>query len=280
MKQVFPILLLVISAWWQSTGGSAPAPAQAAPSANGSPIPTEQENARKAKALLDQAIEALGGPAYLGIRTRSQQGRTYSLHHGQSTSSGILFWSFFEFPDNERIELTKERDVTEIFVGDKGWEVTYKGVREQEPKDLTDYLRRRKFSLDVVLRTWVNDPTVALFYDGFATAAHNPADQVTLINSKDEGVDLYLDTLTHLPIKKTFSWRDPVDRQKNVEEEVYGNYRLVGGVMTAWDVTRYFNGDMSGERFLNSVSYNEKLDPAMFDPHSGYDPNKKPSGKH
>ena len=81
-------------------------------------------------------------------------------------------------------------------------------------------------------------------------------------------------------MKKTFTWRDPVDRQKNVEEEVYGNYRLVGGVMTAWDVTRYFNGDMSGARFLNSVSYNETFDPAMFNPHSSYDPNKKPSGKH
>ena len=31
-----------------------------------------------------------------------------------------------------------------------------------------------------------------------------------------------------LPIKKSFSWRDPVDRQKNIEEEVYDDYKPGG----------------------------------------------------
>jgi hypothetical protein len=279
MKPVFPILLLVISAWCQSPGGAAPATPQTTPASNSAPPSALDENAQKAKALLEQAIQALGGQAYLGIRNRELQGRTYSMHHGQSTSGGVQFWSFTEFPDKERVELTKERDVTELFIGDKGYETTFRGTHPMDDKVLSDYLRRRKFSLDVVLRTWVNDPSVALFYDGFATAAEHNTQEVTLINSKDESVDLYLDSETHLPIKKTFTWRDPVDRQKNVEDEVYGNYRLVQGIMTPWDVSRYFNGDISGARFMNSVAYNQNLDPAMFDPNSGYNPNK-PSGKH
>jgi hypothetical protein len=148
-----------------------------------------------------------------------------------------------------------------------------------EPKDLVDYLRRRKFSLDTMLRRWINDPGVALFYEGNAIAAEHGAQQVTLINSKDESVTLYLDTETHLPIKKSFTWRDPVDKQKNLEEEIYYNYRLVQGVMTPYGFTRYFNGDMASDRTLNSASYNQGLDPAMFDPNSGYDPNK-PRHKH
>jgi len=80
-----------------------------------------------------------------------------------------------------------------------------------------------------------------------------------------------------LPVKKTFEWRDPVDRQKNLEEEVYDNYRQVpGGVMAPYNVTRYFNGDMTNQRFLNSVTVNQGLDEAMFDPNSGYNPNKPP----
>jgi hypothetical protein len=50
-----------------------------------------------------------------------------------------------------------------------------------------------------------------------------------------------------------------------------------------FNLTRYFNGDMAGQRFLNSVTINQGLDPAMFDPNSGYNPNKvpsKPAGKH
>src|SRR5260370_4052588 len=96
-----------------------------------------------------------------------------------------------------------------------------------ESKDVTDSLRSRKFSLDTILRTWVNDPSVALIYEGNAIAAEHPALQGTLINSKNESVTLYFDTDSHLPFKKTFSWRDPVDNQRNLEEEIYDNYRLV-----------------------------------------------------
>ena len=185
-----------------------------------------------------------------------------------------MFWSFTEFPDKERIELTKERDIAELYVGNKAWEITYKGAHPIEQKDLDDYLRRRRFSLDTVLRTWVNDPRVVLLFEGAAVAAQHPAQQVTLVNAQDESVTLYFDSDTHLPVKKSFSWRDPVDRQKNLEEEVYENYRPVSGVMAPYNLTRYFNGDMASQRFLNSVTINQGLDEAMFDPHSGYNPNK------
>jgi len=41
-----------------------------------------------------------------------------------------------------------------------------------------------------------------------------------------------------------------------------------------FNITRYFNGDMSRQRFFFSVTVNQGLDPAMFDPNSGYNPNK------
>jgi hypothetical protein len=248
-----------------------------APANNSSLIP-EDEYSRKARAIVNQGIQALGGNAYLTIRDREQQGRSYSLHHGRPSDEGVLFWSFSEFPDKERVEFTKERDVAELFVGNKGYEITYKGVHPIAEKDLTDYLRRRKFSLDTLLRTWVNDPSVLFLYEGDAIAAQHPALQVTLINSKNEAVTLDFDTETHLPVRKAFEWRDPVDRQKNLEEEIYDNYRQTSGVMVPYNVTRYFNGDMSNQRFMNLVTINQGLDQAMFNPYSGYNP-LKPSKK-
>jgi len=44
--------------------------------------------------------------------------------------------------------------------------------------------------------------------------------------------------------------------------------------MAPYNITRYFNGDMASQRFLNSVTINQSLDPAMFDPNSGYNPLK------
>jgi hypothetical protein len=284
MKLFFPILVLVCAV--SSLAGELPqtVPTTAAPqvSSEAKPsapaIPADQQNARKAKEFIDQAIQALGGQTFLTIRDREQQGRGYAFHHGRPSGGGNLFWSFTEFPDKERVEITKERDVAELYVGNKGWELTYKGAHPIEEKDLSDYLRRRRFSLDTVLRTWLTDPGVILLYEGNAIAAQHPAVQVTLINTKNESVTLYFDTDSHLPVKKSFEWRDPVDKQKNLEEEVYENYRQVAGIMAPYNVTRFFNGDMSSQRFLNSVTINQGLDQAMFDPNSGYNPNK-PAGK-
>jgi hypothetical protein len=284
MKLFFTILVLVCSAGSQSAAQTqnaatpAPGPKDAAKASPSPAIALDKEavqNSDKAKAIIEQGIQALGGEIYLTIRDREQQGRGYGFHHGNPTGGGGPFWSFSEFPDKERVEFTKERDIAQVFVGDKGYEITFKGPHPVEQKDLDDYLRRRHYSLDRVLRTWINDPGVVMLFEGNAIAAQHSAYQVTLVNAQNESVTLYFDTDSHLPIKKSFEWRDPVDKQKNLEEEVYDNYRPVSGIMAPHNVTRYFNGDMSNQRYLTSVTINQGLDPAMFDPNSGYNPNKQ-----
>jgi hypothetical protein len=265
MKYVISILLLVPFAIGQAT--TPPAPSQA--------IPVEQESAHKAQALIDQMIQALGGQAYLTIQDISQEGRTYSFHLGIPNSLGVQFWRFYKFPDKDRMELTKKRDVSFVENGDKGYEITYKGVRAQDAKDLADYLRRREYSLDWVLRRWLHEPGVALFYEGATVAEQRNAEQVTIMNARNQGVTLFIDADTHLPVKKTFSWRDPTDKQRNVEDEVYDAYRPVQGIMTPFSVTRFYNGDMSNQRFLTAVSYNQGLSDSLFEAAPSASPQKK-----
>jgi hypothetical protein len=241
---------------------------------NATAVPVDQQNANKARALLDQAIEALGGNAYLNIEDMTQEGRSYSFHHGEPSGAGGLFWRFYRFPDKERIELTKKRDVVYVYRGDEGFEITYKGVRYDEPKTVTDFVRRRNYSLEWVLRKWLHEPGMALFYDGASVAAQKDTQQVTLVNNRNESVTLYLDTTTHLPVKKSFSWRDPTDKERNIEEDIYDNYRPVEGVMTPYSVTHFYNGDMSGQRFLNAIHYNTGLSDSLFNVSVTYDPTK------
>jgi hypothetical protein len=262
MKNLFLIAVLAFTlassgqdATQSASQATSPSPSDSAAAkrpAISASLTNDQQNARQARALIDQAIQALGGGAYLNIHDMQQQGRTYGFHHGRPTGAGSLFWRFVEYPDKERLEVTKERDVAYVYTGDKGFEVTYKGSHAVEKKDLEDYLRRRKFSLETMLRVWINDPTVALFYDGNALAGNLPAQQVTLINAKNEAVSIGFDPDTHFPIKKSYKWRDPVDKQRNEEEEVYDNYRPVQGVMTPYSLTRFYNGDMQSQRFINS----------------------------
>jgi hypothetical protein len=268
MKYAVTFLLLTALAVAQNTSDAPPtaAPSTSTGSTTNSAIPTDQENAAKAKQLIQQAIQTLGGQAYLTWRTQTSQGRSYSFHHGEPNSLGTQVWRFREYPDKDRLELTKKRDIFEIFNGDKGWEVTFRGVRNLEDTDLQPYMRRRHYSLDSVLREWINQPGVAFFYEGQTVAAQKQTEQVTIMNAKNEAVTLNFDIHTHLPVRKSFTWRDPTDKERNVEEEIYDNYRNVQGILTPFDVTRTYNGEMSAQSFLTEASYNQALNPELFDP--------------
>jgi len=136
-------------------------------------------------------------------------------------------------------------------------------------------LRRRHFSLDWVLRKWLLEPGVALFYEGQTVAEEKPVEQVTVMNAHNEGVTIYVNVDDHLPVKKSFSWRDTTDKERNIEDEVYDNYREVQGIMTPHTVTRFYNGDMSSQRFVTKVGYNQGVSDSQFDP-AAATPGKKP----
>jgi hypothetical protein len=259
MKYLLVLLLLAGFARAQTTRAQTPNDTNSSQA-----VPVDQENSRKAKAVLDRAIQALGGQAYLSIQDISQEGRSYSFYHGRPNSVGVVFWRFYKYPDKERTEFTKKRDVIYVSNGDKGYEITYKGTRAQDPKDLADLLRRRHYALDAVLRKWINEPGVALFYEGQTATEGKSVEQVSVMNARNEGVTIFIDTSTHLPVKKSFTWRDPTDKQRNQEDEVYDNYREAQGVVTPFTITRFFNGDMSSQRFLTTVTYNQGLSDSKF----------------
>jgi len=230
---------------------------------------------KKARAILDEMIQALGGKAYMNLQDMEQQGRTYGFYHGNPSGQGSLFWRFWKWPDKDRFELTKQRDVIYIYNGDQGWEITFKGTRAEEPDELKDYLRARNYSLDNVLRRWLKQRETALFYEGSGLTQDKQVDKVTLINGKDEAVKLFIDQLTHLPVKKSYFVRDPESREKDEEAEVYDNWRPEQGVSTAHTVVVMHNGEMTRQRFIQSVSYNQGIPDSKFTATPTYVPKAK-----
>ena len=272
MKLLIAILLLSLGAFAQAAPSSQPAnsvaPAQSVP---------QDQNARKARALLDQAIQALGGQAWLNMQDMREEGRSWSIYHDQPTGTA-QFWLFWKYPDKERVELTKKRDWIIINNGDQGYEVTFRGTAPEEQKALQDYLRRRKYSLVWVLRKWLKEPGVALFYDGQVIAAQKQAQQVTIMNAQNEAVSIDMDYDSHLPIKKSFIWRD-ADRYRNEEVEIYDNYKMIQGVATPLSVSRFHNGDMVNQRFISNASYNQNLPDSLFQANVTWNPKDTPPAK-
>src|SRR5712671_780918 len=66
---------------------------------------TADPGAVKAKQLIDQMIQTLGGDAYLRFTDVTQEGRTNGFYHGTPSGGTAPFWRFYKFPDKERVAL-------------------------------------------------------------------------------------------------------------------------------------------------------------------------------
>ncbi len=267
-----PLLLTILAALTGAGLAQAPAAPPAAASAASWPTAHYAATAAKdpgvarAKKILDDMILALGGEAYLTMRDMTVEGRAYAFYEGRPKGLGVLFWRLWQAPDKDRVEFTKQRDIIDLYVGDQGYETTYKGTVAIDPKLLSEYLRRRQHSLEWVIRNWLSAPGSMILYDGTAIVEQNLADKVTILNASNDSVTIAVDPRTHLPVRKSYSYRDPLDRQFDEDAEIYSNYKVVQGIATPYSTVRMENGDMTNQRYVNKVSYNTGLAASLFEP--------------
>jgi hypothetical protein len=223
-------------------------------------------NAQKAKDIIQKTIQAMGGQAYLTFVDFKQQGRGFGFYQGASVGVGAPFTRFYFYPDKERYEFFKDGDWVIIHNGDKGYETTFRGSREEDKEANAEYNRRRQYMLDVVLRGWAQDPKTAFFYDGTTIAETRPVHKITLMNSQNQNVTLYINQNTFLPVKKSYTWRDPEYKEISEESELFDNWRTVKGIATPHLYTRTLNGEMNSQRFIRSVTYNTGAGDAIYKP--------------
>lgn len=224
------------------------------------------QNAEQARAVLNAMVKALGGDAWLNIRNVMQKGHVAAFFQGQPDLGTTELWQFHQWPDHDRVEVTKHRDVLEFYVGRQGWEVTYRGKKAIPADGLDEYLRRRDHSIETAVKVWMKDPKTILIYEGKRMAARHMADQVTLISADNQSITIQTDEQTHLPLSRSFQWRDPVYKDKNTELEEYAGYQTIEGFPTPLSITRSKNGDMVRQYYIDKVEYNRDLPESFWDP--------------
>lgn len=227
-----------------------------------------QGNQQKAKTILDQMVEALGGQAYLTAQDFYLEGRSGSFHN-ETLAGTSLYFRYWKWPDKDRFEITKQRDIVELYVGDSAYEVTYKGIRMLDPvKDekLKQSLLRRHYSLETVVRTWLTEPGILLLDEGPSISEGQMAEKVTIINAKNESVTLLISRDSHLPLEKRFSTRDPRYRDRDEESMIYGNWKVIQGINTPRMTIVRRNGEMLSQQIILNITYNTHPADALFDP--------------
>ena len=225
-----------------------------------------KENDQKARAVLALMVQALGGDAWMNMQNRYFEGRRSSFYRGDPTGGIVDYFEYHQYPEKDSTLYTKKKDVVQMLIGQEGWEITYRGKKAWPAEELDSALRRREHSIEVAIKVWLKDPRTVLFYDGQGLVQRHLADKVRLISSENDSITIEMDAQTHLPMRRTYQWRDPVYKDKNQAAEEYDDYHVFGGVQTPFTITNYKNGEMTDQRFLYKASYNIAIPPEIFNP--------------
>ena len=254
--------------------------AQARDIPSAAPTPAAGTPEQQGKKLIDEMVEALGGQAWLERKDSQVWGRTAQFFRGQPNGNVIEFTGWRRFPDAtqtgaERIGFLTDKsmilpgkkiDVVQIWTSDAGYEVTYKG-KTPIPKDIvTEYERRRQHSIENIVNAWIKAPGVMILAEGTTMVERRMAEKVSVLTADNDAVTIELDAATHLPLRRTFKWRNEQFKDFDEDAETYDDYHTVQGLPTPYNVTRYKNGDMVNQRFLTKIIYNQGLSPDLFNP--------------
>ena len=230
------------------------------------------------KRLLDEMYKALGGDAWLNKKTEYIEGQTAPFFQGQPSGGVARFVEFKKFsptePELARVEFVTYRGIIEpgtvrqvahLWTLVNGYEFTFKRRTVLPDKQVADYLRRRAHSLEEIMRVWVKEPGVVILFEGIGTRDRRPIDKVSILAANNDTITLELEQDTHLPLQRGFEWRNTEFKDHDLDEEVYGDWKLFDGIATPMNVERYRNGDMVDQTFYKKVRFNQPEDDSLFD---------------
>ena len=254
--------------------------AQASEIPSAAPSSSNTNPEQRGRQLLDQMVAALGGDAWLNRVDKSELGHTASFFRGAPNGIVIDFTAAQRFPtanlhEAERIGFITDKsiilpgkkiDVVQVWTDNEGYEVTYKGRTTLPLDQVEDYFRRRDHSIENIIRIWLKIPGVMVVSEGSTMVERRLADQVTILTPNNDAVTLRIDANTHLPLRRTFQWRNAQFKDLDEDAEEYDDYHTIQGLPTAFTISRYHNGDLTRQIFFTKVQYNQNLSSDLFDP--------------
>jgi hypothetical protein len=222
-----------------------------------------EASAAKAKAILQQAIEGLGGAAYLNVHNSDCTGRFAQFQHSGEIGGYIEIREYREFPDKNRVEYDPKATIIDLYAGDKGWSLDRSGVDEIPAADMAEYQAQLKMQMGYILRNRLNDTSLYFRYEGSDVVDLKEADWVE-IGGQGRTLRIAVGRSDHLPIRAVLQQRDPKTGEQNERSTYYASYHLIGGIQTPFRESRFLNGRQVYQVFWESCSYNVKLPPDFF----------------
>ncbi|HTC66697.1 MAG TPA: hypothetical protein VK685_06160 [Candidatus Acidoferrum sp.] len=222
-----------------------------------------EQRVAKARQILSQLTEALGGPAYLEVRERECDGRRAQFGHAGELMGFIDFKDYWRYPDKHRIDYSKKGNVIDAFDGNQGWTMDRAGVSEEPAQAVSDFAAAVKYNVDNVLRSGLKDQSLNLYYAGQGIVDMRPVDWVE-ISDGQRTLRLGIDRTSHLLLHSVINSVDENTQERTEETTIYTNYQRIGGVMIALQVSRERNGQRYYQAFYDICTFDPHLPEDMF----------------
>jgi hypothetical protein len=225
------------------------------------PPPTDPQ----AEAVLQKAVQNLGGEKYLKVTTQVGRGRFSRMKDGVVVSFDT-FVDVIVFPDKERTEFKGGGTKTvQANVGSTGW--VFDGDQElikvQSEGQIENFKKSIRVSLDNLLRGgWRGDGE--LTYVGKRAATLGKRNEVIKLTYKDGlVVEFEFAADDGLPVKAIYKGKN-ADDEEVTEEDRYAQFVDVGGIRSPFIIDRFTNGKPSSRINYETVQYNVRVSDTIF----------------
>lgn len=225
---------------------------------------TEKTDAH-GEAVLQKAIQNLGGEKYLNVRTQIGRGK-FSVIRDKTVVSFQSFIDVIVFPDKERTEF-KGGGVRSVQTntGNTGW--VFDGdqdlIKVQDEKQVDNFKHGMRVSLDNLLRGyWRKDGTLS--YIGKRPSTLGKRNEVVKLTYNDGLiVEFEFAADDGLPVKAIYKRLGP-DNEEIREEDRYAQFLDFNGIKSPFIIDRFVNGVQSSRINYESIEFNKSIPESIF----------------
>ena len=220
---------------------------------------------------MDRAIEVLGGPNYLNVK--SVIGKGFFTPFADGTSQlPTRFLDYIVYPDRERTEFTSLGIKSiQTNTGDSGWtfDGAVKKLSDQSPTQVEEFKRSMRTGMENLLRGWWQKEGGKIVYIGrreAGLAKRNETIRLTYPNGF--WIEYEFGARDGLPAKVIYKRMrknpDTGDQVEVTEEDQLLKFITVDGVTAPWVIDHFIDGHQTTRINYESLQYNQPIADALF----------------
>src|SRR5688500_2888755 len=225
----------------------------------------------KAEQVVQKAIKAIGGDAYLNVKTVIGRG-FYTDYHDGVSGVPLRFVDYIAYPDRERTEFTGGGNrIIQTNYQNEGWlfDAAAKSLKDQTTKQVEDFRTGMRTSMENLLRGWWRKEGATLSYVGRREASLGRRNEAVKLTYPDGfWIEYEFAAVDGTPAKVIYKRKqknpDTDEMFQTTEEDRFFKAVAVSGVSAPLVIDHFRNGVQTSRINYESIEFNKPLTDSMF----------------